>query len=701
MTHARDLKPLFEPRSVAVVGASSDLRRTGGIPIRLLLEYGFEGPVYPINPNRKEIGGLKCYPDIASLPETPEFVLFSTPREKTAGALRECAARGVRAAAVMTSGYAETGEEGPRYQEEMVRTAREAGMLLLGPNCMGVVHVRSKLMATFTISIREEDPLIPGPVAIITQSGALGACMLTGFQESGTGISALVSLGNEADVDFAECVDYFLGDPHTKVICGYLESIRDGARLRVAAARALEAGKPIVLLKAGATEAGARAAMSHTAALAGSSDVFAAFARQYGLCMCETFDELMGTAEFLCRAKPLRGNRLGVLSFSGGAGSLVADRAVRGGFTIPPLGEGTRARLREILSDYAPVENPVDLVSLMVSRPEERPLREAGRAVLADPGLDAACLIMGIYHHVGPQVAEDLATLYSESPLPFAPVWLAGPRGDIAALRKSGVPVFEDYADAVGALEALRRFTEAGEKAGDPPPPVDPARRERARKILGDAPPAENGMLTHAACAALADLYAIPRPAEALAASEDEAVAAWRGLGGPAVLKVIAETLVHKTEAGGVAMCLDTEAHVREAAGRLLALSTGAKVLVQKMVMGGVELIAGISSDPAFGPCITAGLGGVFTEALGDVALRLPPFGEEDAEGMLRSLRAARVLEDFRGKPAVNIRAAARVISQLSLMAAELEGEISELDINPLITAPEGVLAVDIRIRRA
>ncbi len=364
MKNKRDLRPLFEPRSIAVVGASSNPNRTGGRPIRLLLEYGFDGPVYPINPNRDEIGELKCYPDITSLPETPEFVLFCTPREKNAAVLRECAARGVKAAAVMSSGYAEVGGEGESLQSELLGIANEAGMILLGPNCMGVIHVRSRLLATFTISIREDDPLIPGPIAIITQSGALGACLLTGFQESGTGISSLVSLGNEADVDFAECIEYFLDDPHTKVICGYMESVRNGPRLRAAAARALKIGKPIVLLKGGATEAGARAAMSHTAALTTSHGVFSAFARQYGIHLCDNFDEILGTVDFICRSKPIKGKGLGILSFSGGAGSLAADHAVRNGFELPELAEKTRTRLRETLSDYAPTSNPVDLVSL-------------------------------------------------------------------------------------------------------------------------------------------------------------------------------------------------------------------------------------------------------------------------------------------------------------------------------------------------
>ncbi len=699
MTEKRDLRTLFAPRSVAVIGASSNLRRFGGIPIRLLLEYGFEGPVYPVNPNQEEIGGLPCYPDVASLPETPEFALFCTPRDRTPEALRQCAERGVGAAVIMTSGFAETGEEGAALQEEMVAIARSSGMVLLGPNCMGVIHVRSRLMATFTISIREDDPLRPGSVAIITQSGALGACMLTGFQETGTGISALVSLGNESDVDFADCIEYFLDDPDTRVICGYMESVRGGARLRAAAARALEVGKPILLLKAGSTEAGARAAMSHTAALTTPHSVFEAFTRQYGVLTCESFDELIDTAEFLGKTKPLLGNRLGVLSFSGGAGSLAADLASKSGFTLPALNEDTQGKLKETLSEYAAVGNPVDLVSLMVSRPEDKPLQKAGGAVLHDPAIDAVCLIMGVYHHVGAQVAENFRELFRKSPLPIACVWVTGPQSEIRALRREGVPVFEDYTRAILALKSLLRLSDATARSRKERILPDEARRESARKLIAEAAPSREGMLPIETCNALLDLYEIPRADNAIAETAEAALSAWKNLGGPVVLKVISEKLVHKTEAGGVAVGLDTEAEIREAAGRMLSLAPDARVLVQKMVTGGVELLAGISRDPAFGPCVSAGLGGVLVEVVEDVARRLPPFEAHEAGGMLQGLRAAKVLEGVRGSPAVDVHTAAAALARISEMAAELEGEIAELDINPLIATPDEAVAVDVRIR--
>ena len=411
-------------------------------------------------------------------------------------ALTQCAGRGVKAAAVITSGFAEAGTEGVALQEKILELRDESGMRVLGPNCMGVVHVRSKLMATFTISIRDEDPLIPGAVAIVTQSGAMGgrACS-RGFQESGSGISSLVSLGNEVDVDFAECVDYFLDDPHTRVICGYLESVRNGKRLKKVARRALEIGKPIVLLKGGKTEEGARAARSHTAAITTSSDVFDAFAAQYGIQVLDSMDEFIEIADFLARSRPIQGNGVGILSFSGGLGSLAADLATDADLTLPILAGETQEKLAGVLPDYAPKDNPVDLVSLMVSQPESQPLKTAGVAVASDENVDALLFLMGVYHHVGEQIVAEVKALFETSPVPVAFAWLTGPRDQIEALRKASVPVFGDYSRAIRGLESLLSLKNARESASSQPLLKNRTRKEAARRSIRRSPPSADGFL--------------------------------------------------------------------------------------------------------------------------------------------------------------------------------------------------------------
>ena len=699
MSTHESLTSLFHPKSFAVVGAASDLNRLGGIPLRLTMRYGFPGPIYPINPRRDEIAGLKCYPDVASLPEAPEFALICTPREDVLPALAQCAERGVKAAAVITSGFAETGAEGVALQEKILALRDKSGMRVLGPNCMGVVHVRSKLMATFTISIRDDDPLIPGAVALVTQSGAMGACMLTGFQESGSGISSLVSLGNEVDVDFAECVEYFIDDPHTRVICGYLESVRDGERLKRAALRALERDKPIVLLKGGKTEEGARAARSHTAAITTSSDVFDAFAAQHGIQVLESMDEFIEIADFLARSKPIEGNGVGILSFSGGLGSLAADLSTEAGLTLPILAESTQEKLAGVLPDYAPKDNPVDLVSLMVSKPESQPLKTAGEAVAGDENVDALLFMMGVYHHVGEQIAAEVKTLFETSPVPVAFTWMTGPREQIEALRKASVPVFGDYSRAIRGLESLLSLKNAREATASRPCAIDTARAEAAKRIIREHAPLVSGFLPPEACAKVLDLYKIPRPREALVDTGDEALMAWEEFQAPVALKVVSELLSHKTEAGGVLLNLDTIDDVLAGSEKLLALTDDARLLVQEMVEGGLELFVGVSHDPTFGPCVTAGLGGVYVEALSDVARLLPPFDAGEAARALSGLRSRVIFEGFRGGPAVQIPHISDIMVKISELATELGNDVAEMDINPLIATTEGCIAVDVRIK--
>ena len=699
MSAHESLNSLFHPKSFAVVGAASDLNRLGGIPLKLSMQYGFPGPIYPINPRREEIAGLKCYPDVASLPKAPEFALICTPRKDVLAALAQCAERGVKAAAVITSGFAETGPEGMALQEKILELREQSGMRVLGPNCMGVVHVRSRLMATFTISIRDDDPLIPGTVAIVTQSGAMGACMLTGFQTSGSGISSLVSLGNEVDVDFAECVEYFIDDPHTRVIGGYLESVREGERLKRAALRALERGKPIVLFKGGKTKEGARAARTHTAAISTLSEVFDAFAAQYGIQVLDSMDEFIEIVDFLARTKPMQGNGVGVLSFSGGLGALAADRCTEAGLMLPVLSKTTQEKLAGVLPDYAPKENPVDLVSLMVSQPESQPLKTAGEAVTEDESVDALLFLMGVYHHVGDQIAAEVKALLESAQIPVAFAWLTGPRDQIEALRKASVPVFGDYARAIRGLESLFSLNKAREAASTRPRSVDLGRAETAKRFIRESTPSPDGFLPPEACTEILGLYGVPKPREVLVNTPEEALKTWEELQTPVALKVMSEGLSHKTEAGGVILSLDTPAKVLAGAERLLDLANDGRLLVQEMIEDGLEFLIGISNDPTFGPCIAAGLGGIYVEVLNDVARLLPPFNTREAESALSGLRSSTIFDGFRGGPTVQIPLISDIMSRISELATELEDLIAEMDINPLIATAEGCIAVDVRIK--
>ncbi len=410
-------------------------------------------------------------------------------------------------------------------------------------------------------------------------------------------------------------------------------------------------------------------------------------------------DEFIEIADFLARTRPIRGNGVGILSFSGGLGALAADLSTEAGFTLPILAEGTQEKLAGVLPDYAPKDNPVDLVSLMVSKPESQPLKTAGEAVAGDKNVDALLFLMGVYHHVGEQIAQEVKALFNTSPVPLAFAWLTGPRDRIEALRKDSVPVFGDYARAIRALESLLFLKNAREASSCRFRAIASARAEAARLIIHEAPRSPDGFLPPEACARILDLYGVPRPKEALVGTAEEALKAWKEIQAPVALKVISDNLSHKTEAGGVLLNLDTPDEVLACAERLLSLADDARLLVQEMIEGGIELLVGTSQDPTFGPCVTAGLGGVYVEALNDVARLLPPFSAREAESTLSSLRSRVILEGFRGGPTIQIPHISDIMVRISELATELGNELAEMDLNPLIATAEGCIAADVRIK--
>jgi len=388
-----------------------------------------------------------------------------------------------------------------------------------------------------------------------------------------------------------------------------------------------------------------------------------------------------------------------VLSFSGGLGALAAYLCTEAGLTLPILAEETQAKLAGVLPDYAPKDNPVDLVSLMVSRPESQPLKTAGEAVAGDESVDALLFMMGVYHHVGAQIAAEVKALFESSPVPVAFTWLTGPREQIQCLRKASVPVFGDYARAIRGLESLFSLKNAREAASSRPRSIDHTRAEKAKRIMRESTPSPDGFLPPEACAQILDLYGIPRPKEALVNKAEEALKTWEEIQAPVALKVVSENLSHKTEAGGVLLNLDAPDEVLACAGRLLSLANDARLLVQEMVEGGLELLVGISNDPTFGPCVTAGLGGVYVEALDDVARLLPPFETQEAEQALSRLRSRVIFEGFRGGPTVQIPHVSDIMVKISELATELGSEVAEVDINPLIATAGGCIAADVRIK--
>lgn len=705
------LEAFLHPRSIAVVGASADLDRTGGRPLRLLREYGFPGEVYPVNPRHEEILGLRCYPTVRAIPGPVDVALVCVGRDRVVKALEDCVRKGVKAAVIITAGFAEAGEEGRREQERIGTVVRETGLRVCGPNCMGIVGAQGGLILTYTIALGGGRPLRPGPVGVVTQSGALGATLLVAFQERQVGLSYLITVGNEVDLDMAECLEGLVADAETRLILGYVEGVRDGPRFVRAANAARAAGKPLILLKAGTSPEGRRAAASHTAALAGDAAIYEGLFRQLGIVRARSLEELADLGAVFSAGRRPAGNRVGFVTFSGGAGALAADRCAEAGLQVPPLAPASRERLAKILPPYASTENPVDLVTLFLQGGDATPLRICGEILAADPGIDNVHIILGLYHHMAGPLAEAVVAVARATGKPVSASWISGPEEGLARLRAGGVPAFRDPIPGVDALAALCRHATEASPPGARWPEAAPGREgdeeragERLRALLGEIP--EDSWLPYRAVRALLEAYRIPLAAGDLVGSAADAVEAAGRLGYPVAAKLLSAALPHKSEGGWVCLGLGDPRNLRTTAEELLrrAAEGGVPVdglLVQRMVRGEVEMILGLRRDEQFGPVVAVGMGGIFAEVLRDVVLAFPPLPPEEIRRLLRRLRGWPLLAGARGRPACDVEAVVAAVSGLARMAQEVGPAILEMDINPVIVGSAGALSVDARVRVA
>jgi acetyl coenzyme A synthetase (ADP forming)-like protein len=677
---AASLRPFFEPASVAVVGASRRRGSIGGELFRNVLEADFTGAAYPVNRSGEPVAGVRAFTSIAEIPDPVDLAVICLPGAQVLDAARAALAKGVRALCVISSGFAETGAVGAERQERLLELARAHGARLVGPNCLGIAVSGPRLNATFA-----PRALPPGRIGFSSQSGALGLALLEKATERRLGFSAFVSIGNKADVSSNDLLEWWEEDDATDLVLLYLESFgnpRKFGRL----ARRVARSKPILALKAGTTGAGARAASSHTAALAGSDAAVDALFRQAGVLRARTLEELVDVAALLSSQPLPRGRRVAVLTNAGGLGILCADACEAAGLELPELAEGTRAALAEHLPAEASVANPVDLLGSATAATYAAALPP----LLADPHVDALIALF-----VPPVVAgaEEVAAAVAgtvERAAAGKPVLVVviSAEGMPSALRAEDSPVAaflypESAAHALGLAaeraEWLRRPAGAVPALDD----VDPA---AARAVLAE------GWLEPAATRALLAAYGVPLVEERLAASADEAVAAAAELGFPVVVKTAAAG-AHKTETGGVALDLRDEEQVRATVERM-----GAPVLVQPYVRGGAELLAGVVQDPIFGPLVAFGPGGVMAELIGDAGFRIAPLTDVDAEELVLGGKAGRLVRGYRGTPPADAAALVDLVQRLARLAEDLP-EVAELDLNPVIGLPDGCVAVDARVR--
>jgi len=677
---------LFEPRSVAVVGASADPTKTAGLPIRFLRKQGFSGEIFPVNPRVENIDGLKCYASVGDLPHRPDVALVLLNADRTVDAVRELAAKGTQYAIILASGFGETGEEG---RERQVRLIDAAGpMRLLGPNTIGLVNVSGGVSLSASGALAS-DKILKGPVGIASQSGGILGAFLSRASARGIGLSKLVSTSNEADLEIADFITYLANDPETKVIALYIETIRHPERFRVAAMRARAARKPIVALKIGRSAAGAQAAASHTGALAGSDRAYDAFFRELGIIRAQTFGDLIDIPAALATQPILKGRRIAILTSTGGAGTLIADSLGMAGFNTPKPDAATVDKLMAAMpqGQGALDGNPVD-VTLAGLRPEI--LKACIGALLDSESYDALAVIVGSSGVHQPELISD--AIRAAAPDGSKPVLAyVSPHAPAAAARltQQGVPAFnapEALASAAQALWMAGQRTKA---------PYQQAPSGAGPELSFDL----RGPLNEVQAKTLFTAFGLPCVREEVVANATEARAAAARFAGPVVLKMLSAKITHKSDVGGVAIGVDVDAigprldHMRQEVQRHTGIEPDGFVIQEMVSAGGLELILGSHRD-ALGPVILLGLGGVAAEVMQDTVIRLLPpdkmLTREEALTMTKDLKTWPLLDGYRGRPKLDVDALVSAIVAFSAMVSRLGGKLKEAEINPLFVLPAG-----------
>ena len=706
---ASAMRALLHPRRIAIVGASPKRGFANNIQ-RRLVDCGFEGEVYPVNPNYDEILGLPCYPSLEAIPGGVDLAVVVVPSRLIPGVLESCERAGVGAVNIITSGFAEKQEDetGPERQRAIRDFARRTGIRVVGPNCLGNISVPNRMVA----SSGAYPPLNRGPIALALQSGLLAYSLVLPAHDRGIGFTYVVTLGNEADIDVVDMIRYYLDDEETRVIGCFVEQFRRPERLLEMAERAADLGKPIVVLKVGRSEAGRRAALAHTGSLVGSDEIVDAVMRQHGIIRVYSLDEMIETlALFHSRRRPA-GRGVGIAVVSGGAAGLIADLGADIGVEFPSLAPETVEKMNAVIPEYGTVGNPLDYTGQAAQQPEI--LDGCLAAMAEDPNIHVV-----VYGQAYPALIDlDQPTGQVLSALPerypdkvFVVLSLVAgelkhrmiDQEAVEPVRSiDGIPFLQGAENGLRAIASLVRYAAflREREASAPADALDPDAAERAEWARGMVRAAGGRALVEREAKAILARYGIPVTREVLATTPDEAVAAAEAIGYPVVLKVESPDILHKTEAGGVLLGLQDADAVREGFARVTASARAYApwaeirgVLVQEMVpAGGHELILGMTQDAAFGPAVAVGLGGVFVETLKDVALAVPPISNRDAHAMLSRLRAAPILTGHgaRGQGAADLDAVADILVRFSSLCRDLRDDVAEIDINPLVAFGPG-----------
>lgn len=689
------LDPFLHPRSIAIVGASGRTNNRFARPLRFLLRYGYGGTVYPVNPGYPELHGLPCYPDLAALPEVPDLACVLVSADRVVAAVRQCVEAGVQAVIVYSAGFAELGEAGARMQRELVELVRGSGTRLLGPNSLGLVYAPSRIVATFTGALEQRGPE-PGPVAYVGQSGAIGGSLLQLARDRGLGVGAWFSTGNEADLTSVQVAMDLIDRPEVRVLALYVEGLEDGAGYAALLDRAAELDRAVVVLYAGTTDAGRTASRSHTAAMSPPSLAFELASAERGAIRVDDLSELVAVAGLLARGHRIPGPRVSIITSSGGAGILATDACVHVGLVVEHFDEPSRRAVAAMIPAYGSAANPVDVTAGLFSveggSAEARPFEDVCVAVAGGDATDVTLVVLtNIVGQTAERAAKEMVAAQEATGKPLIVCWLAAPDSISAArqiLHAGGIPVLDSItlSARVIAKAGARDRRPPVRSAPAPTAPAGPVRAALARRPS-----------TEAEATTLLDAAGIPRPRGVLVSTEGELAGAVADLGHELVLKVQSPDIAHKSEVGGVRTGVragDAAAAYRDLLASVRRARPDAAVhgvLVQELVSGGIELIAGVTRTArGFPPVLTIGFGGVTTELYRDTASALLPVDAETVRGLVGRLRAAPLLAGYRGTAPADVDAFVDVILKVCYVMDAADDDLREIEINPVIVHDQG-----------
>ncbi|AEH22735.1 acetyl coenzyme A synthetase (ADP forming), alpha domain protein [Thermodesulfobacterium geofontis OPF15] len=690
---------IFKPNSIAVIGASEDEKKIGHVVFRNLVKQGFEGKVYPVNPKREEILGIKCYPSVKDLPEKIDLAIIVIPAKGVPSVIKDCASAGVKGLIVITAGFREIGGEGIKLEQEIVELVKKYGIRMVGPNCLGVINTINKMNATFA---SELPPC--GRVSFFSQSGALGVALIDWAIENNFGFGKFVSLGNKADLNETDFLEYFGEDPETDIILGYIEDIKDGKRF-LEVAKKVSKIKPVIIIKAGTTEAGAKAASSHTGAFAGFDRAFSEAFKKAGIIRVNSIKELFETAEIFKLNKIPKGDRLLVITNAGGPGIIAADTADKLGIKLDPMSEESIEAIIDKLPPTASLYNPIDIIGDATSERYKVVLEQA----IKDRYVDGICVILTPQAVTDVEnVATEIVRISQNTEKPVFACFIGGKKvsSAIKILKSQQIPCYSDPSVAISSYKKLIDFSIIKNKKEPEIPKIEISleNKEKVRLILEILENAGVSSVGEENATEILSLYGFNFPKKALAKTPEEAVEIAEKIGYPVVLKVSSPNILHKTDVGGVKLNLKNAEEVYNAfvditinVKRFMPNAYIKGVMVYEMITGGKEVILGVSYDTTFGHMLMFGLGGIYVEVLKDVSFRIAPLTKEEAYEMVEEIKGAKILEGVRGEPPYDKENIVDKILRLSQLVTDFP-IIKEIDINPYVVKHQGGVALDARM---